>query len=438
MSDKVLAGGLALALLAVAPVVARGQEKPAYTPAEYNAYTACANEKVAQQRSRCLTDFVAKFPNSTLLPFVYRLEYLTYYELRDYVNTVEHVDRLLALGDKLEFNSRLEALVARAQAFYLGSGQRALQSPEQLNRARSTSAEGLKAVAEWKKPEGLTDEQYNQQKKGFTILFHSIAGIASLQLKDYRPAAEALQAALALEPNDALNNYRLGIALLQQTPAQSEDGFWAVARAIALKVPNEGQVRNYLRTQMLRYQGTACEKEIDPQMNEVVALATASPRRPENYHVPSQAELTKARESASTFLQTLQAGGGPAKVMWLAMCGLDFPEVAGKVIAVGTGNDSVALKLFLGATPEQTEAGTTPNMEVKVMGQPAAQLLKKDDAVRFAGTLARYTQDPFMVFWENGKIKAEDLPVMKAPPKATKRPTKRTPTKRPPTKRTTP
>ena len=133
----ILAGTLALALLACATLPgAWAQERPAYTPAEYNAYTACANDKVAQSRAKCLEDFTTKFPQSTLLPFAYRLQYLTYYELRDYVKTVEHVDVLLGVGDKLEFTSRLEALVARAQAFYLGSNQRALLTPEQLTKVR--------------------------------------------------------------------------------------------------------------------------------------------------------------------------------------------------------------------------------------------------------------------------------------------------------------
>ena len=91
---------------------------------------------------------------------------------------------------------------------------------------------------EWKKPETMTDEQYTQQKRGFTILFHSIAGIASLQLKDYKASSDSLKAALAIEPNDALNYYRLGIANVQQDPPQYDDGLYALARAIVLKVPD--------------------------------------------------------------------------------------------------------------------------------------------------------------------------------------------------------
>jgi len=39
--------------------------------------------------------------------------------------------------------------------------------------------------------------------------------------------------------------------------------------------------------------------------------------------------------------------------------------------------DNVNLKVFRGATPEEIEAATGPNMEVKIIGQPEANVLRK-------------------------------------------------------------
>ncbi len=45
--------------------------------------------------------------------------------------------------------------------------------------------------------------------------------------------------------------------------------------------------------------------------------------------------------------------------------------------APAVDGDNVNLKVFRGATPEEIEAATEPNMEVKVVGQPEASVLKR-------------------------------------------------------------
>jgi len=438
-SKRILAGALTLALVVLAcpprrAVWAAPQETPAYTPAEYNAYKAAADEKTPQQRVRLLDDFVAKFPQSSLLPYAYQLYYTTYNELKNYPRTVEYADKLLALGDKLDVATRLQALYTRAFVFEFAYNPREPRSREQLTQAVEAAQQGLQVLSKLPKPENVTEEQFAQSKKVISIQFYTSAGFAALQLKDYKTSEDQFKKVLALDPSLAPTWYRLGVAELQQEPPQYLDGFWALARAVALKVPNEAQVRNYLRAQILRYQQTACEKETDRQMNELLALAASSVERPASYRLPSGAELQKAREeSVANFWEPLKAGGDRAKLVWLALCGLEYPEVPSKVIEVIPGNDSVVLKLFLaaGSTAEEVEKATTPNMEVHVAREPRAKLFKKDDVLRFSGTLAGYTLEPFLLVWENAKVKPEDLPEEKAPAKhPAKHPAKR-PAKRP-------
>ena len=71
--------------------------------------------------------------------------------------------------------------------------------------------------------------------------------------------------------------------------------------------------------------------------------------------------------------------------------------------------------MFRGATPEEIEAATEPNMLVKLVGQPDAKRLEKDAVVRFTGTLVAYSQSPFLLTWDKAKINAEDLPAEKRP-----------------------
>lgn len=409
--------------------------KPQYTLAEYNAFQACLNEKVPATQTKCFEDFFVKYPESTLSIYSYRPMYLAYNQLKNYSKMIEYADKIITLGEKAELGSRLEAQVARAQAAFFLLNQRNGMTVEQMTKAREETQNGLKLLEAWTKPEGMTDEQFAAQKKSLGILFNSVGGFAALQAKDYRNAVELFKGSLGLEPNDGVGYYRLGIAYLQQEPPLHMDGFWAVARAVALKIPGEAQVRSYLRNQMLRYQQTQCEPELDKQMNELLALAASSPERPADFKVASAAELEVVRANAAGFLDEMRAGGDRAKIMWLAVCGLEFPDVAVKVISVEPNDEGALLNVFRAATAEEMEAATTANMQVKVEGQPEAARVEKDNFVRFTGSLARYTPEPFMIYWEKAKVHAEDIPEAKAPP-AKKAPAKKAPTKRPPAKKT--
>jgi len=132
----------------------------------------------------------------------------------------------------------------------------------------------------------------------------------------------------------------------------------------------------------------------------------------------------------ASVIADLKAGGDKGKVTWLASCGLEFPDVPGKLMEVTPGatpTDPVVLKMAFVTNQAEFEAASTPNMDVKVLGQPEAGKLNKDDtpAPRFTGTLVAYDPDPaFMLHWDKAKVNAEDLPQEKAP-------TKKPPVRRP-------
>ena len=411
--------GIFLALFLLCPSAARSQQQSQqadYSPAEYNAYIAAQKTTDPQQRIALLDDFVAKFPNSTLLRYIYVLEYQSYGQLKNYPKTITYVDKLLALGDKVDLGTRLEAYVARAQAFYLAGNDKTLATNDQQAAAREAATQGLKVLDQWKKPDNVTDDQYAQQKKSVTILFDTINGVTSAQLKDYKAAAAAYKTVLGLDPKDALTYYRLGVAYLQEDPPQTMDGFWSLARAIALKAPGEAQVRDYLRKRLLAYQQPGCDNLIDAQMNELIQLTANSADRPATYAIPGAADLDNVRKQSTilTVLTDLNAGGDKAKITWLAICGSDFPEVVGKIIEVKSDAGSVDFKVFTGATEDEIEKATAANMDVKVTGQPEVKRLQKDDAIRFAGTLASYDSQPFTLHWDKVKVDPTILPEEKA------------------------
>ena len=178
-------------------------------------------------------------------------------------------------------------------------------------------------------------------------------------------------------------------------------------------------MRTYLRNQLLHYQQPSCDKLADDEMNQMITLAGTSTDRPASLTIPSAEDLQKARDDTANFLPWLQEGSDHGRVMWLATCGLEYPDVGVKVLDIMPGdNDSFTLKVYRPAAAEadaaakEMDAATMPNMEVHIAGQPDVKRLMKDDAVRFTGTLKDYQQSPFMLVWDNAKVNPEDLMIL--------------------------
>jgi len=411
-----------------APAAPQDQAKPAYSLAEYNQYQTADKEQNPQQKIKLLDDFVKAYANSSLMPYIYRDYYTTYMALKNFAQAIDYTDKMIALGDKIDATGRLEAYYTRALAFYQGANDAALKTPDALGKARDNAVAGLKTLDDLKKPDNVPDAQFEQQRKGVKVLFNAVAALASTSLKDFPAAATYYKTVLSITPDDPVSHYRLGIVYLQMTPPSGSDGFWELARAINLKIPNDAQVKAYLKNQIIRYQQAACDKLVDDQVNELLTLSATATDRPATLNIPSAADLQKARDDTANFIPALMAGGDAGKVMWLASCGLEYPDVGVRVMAApAVEGDNVTLSVFRGATPEEIEAATMANMTVKIEGQPEAKRLEKDAVVRFTGTLTGYTQSPFMLTWEKAKINMEDLPKEKAAPAKKKAPAKKAP-----------
>src|SRR5580700_10225386 len=123
LTSLAMVAALCLMVGSVASVKAQapaGQDagaKPQYTMAEYNAYTAAQATKDPTQQIKQLDDFVAKYPNSALLIYIYPLYYQAYSQLKNYPKVIEYADKLVALGDKVDAGARYQALYARAFAY---------------------------------------------------------------------------------------------------------------------------------------------------------------------------------------------------------------------------------------------------------------------------------------------------------------------------------
>ncbi len=417
---------------AQAPAAGQDANAPKYTMAEYNAYQACAGEKTPAAQIKCLDDFVSKYPNSALLIYIYPLYYNDYTQLKNPQKVMEYADKVVALGDKAEAAIRYGALYARALAYATLNSQ----EPAQATKAKEAALLGLKTIDELKKPDNMSDDDFKGQKKQPTILFNYTAGNASMILKDYAAAAASFKAVLALNPDDLTTNYNLGRAYQAMTPPQQMDAFWYFGKAVTAKGATQAQadkVKKYLKNLLVNYQGgNVCDSLTDGELNELLQLAGSSTERAASYSLPSAADISAVQKNMTiaTVFADLKAGGDKSKLTWLAACGLEFPDVPGKLLEIVHGTDAVVLKMAFVTSQAEFDATTTPNMDVKIVGQPQAAKLEKDSAPRFTATLVSYDPDPtFFLHWDKAKVNEEDLPKEKGAPK---RPVRKPAARKPP------
>jgi tetratricopeptide (TPR) repeat protein len=401
---------------------------PKYTQAEYNAEQACAAEKVPATVIKCADDFVAKYPNSDLLVYIYPLYFSAYTQLKNPQKVIEYSDKLVALGDKAAPGVRYQALYARAlSCASLNIKDTDPSAKDSATKCRDAAQLGLKTLDEITKPDTTSAEDFAKQKQAPAILFNYTAGNASMTLKDYPAAVSAFKAVLGLNPDDPVAYYNVGRAYQAMTPPQQMDAFWYFAKAVTAKGATEAQsrqIKTYLRKLVANYQGgNVCDSLTDAELNELQQLASTSAERPESYKLPSSADLDSVRNgppvmTIASVVADLKAGGDKAKITWLASCGLEFDEVPGKLIEVAPGGDAIVLKIAFVTSDAEFDAATTPNMDVKVVGQPEAARVAKDTFVHFNGTLVGYDPEPaFFLHWEKAKVKEEDIPKEKTAPK---------------------
>ena len=120
---------------------------------------------------------------------------------------------------------------------------------EQLDKAEGYAKRVISALESAAKPEGLTDEQWAQQKglqKGLAL---SSLGQVNIEKKDNVQAVENLKAAAPLVKPDngsyAQNQYRLGFALLNlKKNAEAKEAF---TQAASVNSPYKGLAQEKLR-----------------------------------------------------------------------------------------------------------------------------------------------------------------------------------------------
>jgi tetratricopeptide (TPR) repeat protein len=194
-------------------------------PAENSAYTLAQSAGDAWGQATALEAFLARYPNSVVKLAALQQLMGAYQSTGNLQKTEETAKRIIAVD-----NSNVRALLAIT---IYSRDQVTARNLTQLDDLCSSSQLGITALPGWQKPEGMDEANFGTMKKGAAGIFYGGAGFCALNKKAFDVARQNYLKALAIKPEDMLNNYQLSIAELESSPIDP-DGFRYLAKAIHL------------------------------------------------------------------------------------------------------------------------------------------------------------------------------------------------------------
>ncbi len=210
--------------------------KDSYTYIQQLVFSGVYQAKDPAKRATFLVKFAQAFPDSAYANKALGVAATAYQQAQNTAKMLEVANGLLA-KDPNDIGMLL------LLSDYYG------EKGEQLDKAETYAKKAISTLETAKKPEGVTDEQWTQQKALQKGLALSSLGQVNIEKKDNAQAVENLKAAAPLvKPNDgsyARNQYRLGFALLNlKRNAEAKEAF---TQAASVNSPYKGLAQDKLK-----------------------------------------------------------------------------------------------------------------------------------------------------------------------------------------------
>ncbi len=394
---------------------------------EYDAFQAVVAEKDPNKKVADAEAFLKKYETSDFKYAVYLTEMQAYAQLNKSEDAITAArNALKARPDSID---TIDALAYLAYTFPFTFKADDPQASAKLSEADSWAKSGLQLLQNFKKPDNVTDEQFQGFVKPKRAVFNSTSGFVALQQKNYSAAITSLKAATDDNPSSWYSYYWMGLAYLYSTPRDYDHGIWYYARAVSLakaaKDPNADGWDKYLKQTYVGYHGT------DTGLTDIIAQAAASPNPPDGFKVtPVEAPKATGNAMVDAFNQMtfpLKLGGDTAQKQWDQIKGQPL-ELGGTIQGIDKGTDAGTYLVHI-AILDTTKSVDGYDVELKDTTQPNVKNLAKGDLVVFKGTLDSYTATPNMILSLSGSISKPDplpdKPEVKEKPKPKTTPRKR-------------
>jgi len=377
-------------------------------PAEYNAYMGAAQQQDPAAKISGFEAFLVQYPNSVMKNDVLETLMGLYQQAGNQAKMMEAAQRLLQANPN---NVRALALLAYSA-----------KSSNNWPDARKYAEQGLAALPNMAKPDGVADADFAKQKAQLSALLNSVAGFAALQTKDYPSAQKYLRATVEANPTSLQDVYPLALAYLTATPPDSVNGLFFIARTanLAAATPDGPKIEAYGKSVYTKYHGT------DQGWSDLMAQTKTNPLPPAGFTIAQYVPPTPAQQA-----HDLVKDKTPDEIKkmsfaeWQLVLSSGAQEDADKVWNVIKGLPLQMEGWVIKASPTELDiAGTEDDNEAKraditltMTGPIPPRLMPAEGATfDFEGTPASYVPNPFVMTMEKGAL------LTKAPPPGKKKP----------------
>jgi tetratricopeptide (TPR) repeat protein len=389
-------------------------------PAEYNAYITALNTQDPAQKGAAMEAFVKQYPQSVVLIDALEQAMAAYQQASNQPKVLDMAGQILRINPNHVNALAVTTYIDRVNA----------NSPDKFAKVRAEGEKGLTLVPDWKKPEGVSDADFQKLRNQMTVIFAGAVGFGALQAKDYTAARDAYLKSLKIDPNNLQDVYQLGIAYLEMNPID-KTGFWYIAKAYNLAQGNaavQKNINDYGRSKYRKYHGSYEGWEqylagVAGQSAPPADIAITPAPKPEEIACKLVAENdpnTLAIGDLEYVLQYRDSG---------ADCNKDAAAKAWSAIQnkqKDAKGEPAKLKInvkVISATPDAIEAAFTEDNQKDnkadlhiVMEKPMTKLPAAGSMTDVVGTISSYTPSPFMFTMTAGEIPAAAKPPVKKTP----------------------
>src|SRR5215471_3985152 len=392
--------------------------------AAYNAYITALNTQDPAQKAAAMDAFVKQYPQSIVRVDALEQAMAAYQQAGNQQKVQETANLILQDNPN---NVRALAVIVFLE-------RQGIKDAATGAKARADAERGLQELTNWKKPEGLTDADFEKLKTQMSNIFAGTAAFGALQQQDYAAASKFYEQALKVDPNDLANNYQMAISLLQANP-MNPLGFWYGAKALGIAQTGNPQAFQawspYFLSRYKKYHGNTDDwtqriataaKQTAPPADFVASIPLAptpcdlaaqavQQNSPDSLSFSDWELVLSCRDkspanktAADQVWQAIQAKekGGEAKL-----------KIPTKVISVPDAN---TLEL---AVSEDNQTANKADLRV-TMDKPMTKPPAVGTSLDIIGVISEYTPDPFMFTMTKGEL-----------PAPAKTPVKKTPARRP-------
>jgi tetratricopeptide (TPR) repeat protein len=388
--------------------------------AEFNAYIAATNITDPAAKGQAMEAFIAQYPNSIVKIEALELAREAYQKVNN-LQKVEQLARQILQIDPGNVSSLAIVVYMERQG---------IKDQQTGAKARADAEHGLQELPNLKKPEGMSDADFEKMRNQETAIFAGTAAFGALQQQDYPAARKYYDQALKIDPNDIANNYQMAIALLQSNPMDPL-GFWYGAKALSIaqssNPPNKEAFQAwspYFLSKYKKYHGNT-----DDWAQRLVTAATQT-APPADFVASIPLAPTPCDLAAQAVQQNDPSTLSFSDYELVLSCRDKTPankDAAEKVwafIQAKEKNGEVKMRMngvkVIAATADTMDAALTDDNQAAnkadlhvVFEKPVLKPPAPGAMTDIIGVIKDYTPDPFMFAMEKGEFPAAKAPAKK-------------------------